>query len=118
MKKLLLIIMCLTLATPAWPALTLNPTVPKTTDRWLDVTLDGSTAFDLGFARTINYVLYVPASAGNSVQIRAGAAAAPRVGYAKSIDGGPQIIYITGSVRAYVVGNQSTTGDILLFSFK
>ena len=118
MKKLLLFIMCFCLATPAWALLTLNPTVPATSDRWLDVTLDGSTAFDLGFARTINYVIFVPAAAGHTVQIRAGSATAPRVGYGNSIDGGPQIIYITGSVRPYVVGNQSTTGDILLFSFK
>jgi hypothetical protein len=118
MKKILLIIMCLCLATPVGAVLTLNPTVPVASDRWLDLTLDASTAFDLGFARTINYAIYRPAAAGNEIFIRAGSSTAPRIGGGKSVDGSWTIIYITGSVRPYIKANECNSGDILMFSFK
>ena len=101
-----------------WAANTLNPTVPKTSDPGLDITFDGSTAFDLGFPRMVAYAEYVPAAAGNSISIRDTTATGPRVAYGKSIDGGPQIIYIYGATRIYVKGDQVSAGDILLLRFK
>jgi hypothetical protein len=119
MKKLFAsLLLVMLMAGTALAANTLNPTTATKQMRTMDVTFDGATAFDLGFSRLVEYALYMPAAAGNSIQIRDGAATAPRVAYAKSIDGGPQLIYITGAVQIYVVGNQVSNGDILLLRFK
>jgi hypothetical protein len=122
MKKYLLSFLLVGLMTglmvgSSWSANTLNPTVPKTSDPGLDITFDGVTAFDLGFPRFVAYAEYVPAAIGNKIQIRDGAATAPRVAYGEGV-GGPQILYIYGATRIYVVGNQVSAGDILLLRFK
>lgn len=119
MKRLFLsIVLVLVLVGGAAAANTVNPTTPKESDPGVDVTFDGSTAFDLGFPRLISYAEYIPAAAGNSLQIRNGSATATRVGYFKSIDGSPQIIPVYGPVRVYVKGDQVSNGDILILRFK
>jgi hypothetical protein len=97
---------------------TLNPTTPKSSDPYLDITFDGSTDFDLGFSRLVIKAEYIPAAPGNSIQIRNGSATAPRIAYGNSIDGGPQLIPIHEVTRIYVVGNEAGFGDILLLGFK
>ena len=106
------------LSMPSWAANTLNPTTASYGMRGIDITFDGATAFDLGYIGTVVFALYMPAAAGNSIQIRDGSATAPRISYNKSIDGGPQIVYISGPSRIYVKGDQVSAGDILILRFK
>lgn len=89
----------------------------------INITFDGATAVDFATDTTINlpnganfgWVEFKPNAVNDAVSVRWDDASGAEAFYFKSVDGGPQIIYMNRDFfKFYIVGNEASASSKLI----